>query len=130
MDSIHYGTTVFCKKVATSIFVYSHRGYHLPQLQNISLCVYCQVQRWKGTVYNLLSQDCALRVMGCFSLSKPTYQQLCMTLEGSSDAVAIQIAAPWGAHATKHNIEWCPGACSNCKGSGSTNPYTMKVYVD
>ena len=58
-----------------------------------------------------------------------TYHQL-LTSCRPSDTVTIQIAAAWYAHTKKHNTEWRPVACSNCKWSGSTNTCTMTVYVD
>ena len=92
--------SLFAKKVATSILMYSHRADHLPQLQNISLCVYYEVQQWKRTVYDRLPQECGWKESDeMFSLSKLTYHQLYRTSCRLSDAVAIQIVAVWCAHA-------------------------------
>ena len=67
------------------------------------------------------------RMMGCFPLSKLAYhpRDLLYVIRCSckTDCSSLRCTCK------NHNIKWRPVTCSNCKGSGSTNTCTMKVFV-
>ncbi|KAJ8377274.1 hypothetical protein AAFF_G00261830 [Aldrovandia affinis] len=121
LDSLRHNR--FCEKVATST---SHvQPQSLPPTSAAakyhSLCVYYQVQQWKGTVDELLPQEWGWKesdggLVPVQTDLPPAPLELLRVIRCTckTDCSSLRCTCK------KHDIE-CSVACSNCKGSGCAN---------